>query len=102
MNNDKDSRANEFEAALVHGQILKIIRVYEQTVTSFAIQSCFRKAQLSPNTQTRPFKLEFNKETLHQNDEFNKFWDRNILVAALSRHWRIQRMGILNAKFLDA
>jgi hypothetical protein len=54
MKNDNYSLANEPGAASVHGQIWKSIQAYEQTATSFTIRSCFHKARLSPNTQTRP------------------------------------------------
>jgi hypothetical protein len=72
MRNSTDSLANEPEVASVHGQIWKLIRVYEQTATSFTIRSRFRNAGLALNTQTRPFKLEFNKEALRQNDGFKE------------------------------
>jgi hypothetical protein len=78
MKNNRDSLANEPEVASVTGQI---IRAYEQTATSVTIRSCLRKVGLSSNTQTRPFKLEFDKETLRQNDGFRALWDRNISAA---------------------
>jgi hypothetical protein len=67
---NRDSLANEPEVAAVHGQIWRLIRPYERTATSFTIRLCFRKVGLSPNTQTRPFRLGFNEEALRQNDRF--------------------------------
>jgi hypothetical protein len=60
MENNKGSLVDEPEVASALGQIWKFIRSYEQTATSFMIRSCFRKAELSPNTRTRPFNLECN------------------------------------------
>jgi hypothetical protein len=102
MRDNEDSLANEREVASVCGQVWKFIRAHEQTATSFTIRSCFRKEGLSPNTQTRPFKLEFNKEALRQNDGFKELWDRNISIAELSRHRQLQKFGIPNTEFLDA
>jgi hypothetical protein len=102
LKNNKEHLADEPDHSSVHGQIWKLIRAYEQTATSFTIRSSFRKAGLSPNTQARPFKLEFNEEALRQNDGFNELWDRNISIAELSSRRRIQRFGILNAEFIQA
>jgi hypothetical protein len=100
--NKKDSLENEPEVASIQGQISKIIRAYEKIVTSFTIRPCFYKAGLSPNTQTRSFKLEFNEEALRRNDGFQELWDRNISIAELSRRRPVPRFAILNAEFLDA
>jgi hypothetical protein len=102
MKKNKDSHANEPAVALVHGQVWKIGRAYEQTATSFTIRLCCRKAGLSPDTQARPFKLELIEEALRRNDGFTKVWDRNISGAELSRRRRGQRSGIPNTEFFDA
>jgi hypothetical protein len=68
MKNNKGQLANEPEAASIHGQIRKLVQAYEQIATSLAVRSCFRKAELSPSTQTRPFKLGYNEGALRQND----------------------------------
>jgi hypothetical protein len=99
MENNRDSLANEPEVASVTGEI---IRAYEQTATSAKIRSCLRKAGLSPNTQTRPFKLEFDREAVRQNDGFKALWDRNISAAELSRRRQLQTFGMLNIEFLNA
>jgi hypothetical protein len=67
MKHNKVSLANGADVVSVQGQIWKLIRAYEQTATSFTIQSYFHKAGLSPNTQTGPLKLECN-EALREND----------------------------------
>jgi hypothetical protein len=79
------SPANEPQVAFVDEQIWKLIRAYGQTAASFTIRSCFRKAGLSPNTQTRPFKPELNEEAPPQDDGLKELRDRNISVAELSR-----------------
>jgi hypothetical protein len=56
MKNTKDLLGNEPEFVSVPGQMWKIIQPYGQTATWFTIQSCLRKAGLSPNVQTRPLK----------------------------------------------
>jgi hypothetical protein len=102
MRKNKDLLANKPEVPSVDGQSWKITRACEQTATSFTIRSCFGKVGLSPNTQTRPFKLEFNEEALRQNDGFKELRDRHISAAELCGRRRVQRFEILNAEFLDA
>jgi hypothetical protein len=41
MKNHKDHLGNERDTGSVPGQISKLVRGYEQTATSFTIQSCF-------------------------------------------------------------
>jgi hypothetical protein len=84
LKNNEEHLANGPDEAYVHGQVRKFGRAHEQTATSFTIRSSFRKAGFSPNTQSRPFKLEFDEEALRQNDGFKKLWDRNISIKELS------------------
>jgi hypothetical protein len=102
MKNGKYSIANDPEVASVQGHAWKIVRAYEQTGMLFTTRSCFRKAELLPNTPRRLLKLEFNKEARRQNDALKELWDRNISVAELSTRWQVIRSGIHNAEFLDA
>jgi hypothetical protein len=102
MKHTKESLMNEEDEPPIDGQLWKLLRAYEQTATSFTIRSCFRKAGLSPNTQTWPYKLQFNEEMLRQNDGFRELWDRNITIEEGTRHQRLQRFGILNAQFIQA
>jgi hypothetical protein len=91
----------EKEFMPVHTQIRKLPWTYEQMALPFMIRPSFCKAELSLNTQTPPFKLEFNEEVQRQDDGFKELWDRNISVAGLSRRRRADRFGTLDAKFLD-
>jgi hypothetical protein len=84
MKKSRNSLANEPSVESVHSQFLRLIREYEQTATSFTIRSYFRKAGLSPNIQTRPFKLWFNEEALRQNGVFKELRDRSFSVRELS------------------
>jgi hypothetical protein len=102
MKNIKDHLANEPNAASIHGRICRRALVYEQTTTSFPIQSCFHKAGFSANNQPRPFKLEVNEKTLRQNDEFKELSDCNISIEELGRCRQLHRFETLNAEFPEA
>jgi hypothetical protein len=102
IENNKDSLTNEPEVASVRGQIWKFVGASKQTATSSTIRSHFCKVELSSNTQTRPFKLEFNEEALRQNDGFHELRYRNISIAELSRGRPMQRFRIPNTELLDA
>jgi hypothetical protein len=102
LKNNKEHLANKPDNASVHGQIWKLVRAEEQTATSFTIRSSFRKAGLSPNTQSPSFKLEFDGEALRQNDGFKELSDRNISIEALFSRRRVQGFEIFNAGFIEA
>jgi hypothetical protein len=102
MKQNNDHLTNGTDDVSVHDQIWKLVPAYEQTATLFTIRSCFKKAGLSPDTRSRPFKLGFDDHVLCRNDGFNELWDRNISLEELSRRRRVQRFGVRNTEFLEA
>jgi hypothetical protein len=94
----KASSKGEFCDGSVNDQITKLVQAYEQTATSGTIRGSFRKAGLIPNSSVRPFRLEFNEETLRHNPGFKVTWDRNIKIEQMSRRRQSQRFRIFSSE----
>jgi hypothetical protein len=65
------------------------------------IRPSFQKAGLWPDSGTKPFKLQFNEESLRKNPRFEELWEQNISVEELSQRRRLQPFGIINKQFLQ-
>jgi hypothetical protein len=48
------------------------------------IRASFQKAGLWQDSGTKPFKLQFNEESLRENPGFKELWERNISVEEFS------------------
>jgi hypothetical protein len=67
----------------MNAQITQLIHAHEQTATSFTIRGSFKKAGITPATQARPFRLQFDEAILRENPGFNETWERNISIEEL-------------------
>jgi hypothetical protein len=84
----------------VNEQITTLAQAYEQSATLIAIRASFRRAGLTPDGKSRPFRLVFDEQRLRENRGFKEIWDRNITIEDLSRRGRAKRFGIINSEFL--
>jgi hypothetical protein len=70
----KQTETGEFDERSVREQITKLPQAYEQTTTSMTIRASFQKAGLWPDSGTKPFKLQFNEESLREKPGFKGLW----------------------------
>jgi hypothetical protein len=96
----KQMATGKFDERSLREQITKPLQAYEQTATSMTIRPSFQKAGLWPDSEIKPFKLQFNEESRRENPGLKELWGRNILVEELSERRKLQPFEIINKQFL--
>ena len=91
---------NEIEEKKLFECIIKILKTYEQTATSFNIRSSFKKAGLDIDYQSSPRKLIFNCQELVKNPNFIELWNYNIKIEEISKRRQNQEFGVINEEYL--
>jgi hypothetical protein len=98
---NKDPLTNRTDDVSIHRQDWRLVRAYDQTAISFTIRSCFRKVGLSPDTQLRRFKIEFDNMISRENGGVKELCDQYLSIEDFSSRQQVQMVGMLNAEFWE-
>jgi hypothetical protein len=71
----KVTTAGEFGDDCVNNHLKKLTQAYQQTATSSTIRRSFRRAGMTQNTTTRPYRIMVDEATIRESPGFRAVWE---------------------------
>jgi hypothetical protein len=71
----KATAAGEFGDDSTNDHIVKLIQAYEQAARSSTIRGSFRRAEMIPDTTTRPYKIMVDEAIMRESPGFQAVWE---------------------------
>jgi hypothetical protein len=86
----KATTVGEFGDDSVNNHLINLIQAHEQISASRTIMRSFRRAGMTQDATTRPYRIMVDEVTMRESPGFQVIWERNVSIDDLLRRRRMK------------